>query len=93
MAALEKLEPGEMSEPVLSRLGWHLLVLKEKRGARVPAFEEVKTEVLALLQTEIREAAVKSLMAELRLKSVNPTRFLFYYPEVIGQSVPAAMPN
>lgn len=93
IAALAKLEPGKMSEPVLSRLGWHLLVLKEKRGARVPAFEEVKTEVLALLQTEIREAAVKSLMAELRLKSVDPTRFLFYYPEVIGQSVPAAMPK
>ena len=93
IAALVKLEPGKMSQPVLSGLGWHLLLLMEKREERVPSFKEVETEILAALQKEMREAAVKSLIDELRVRSVKPTCFLFYYPDVIERAVPSPMSN
>jgi parvulin-like peptidyl-prolyl isomerase len=93
VAAMAKLEFGKLSEPVLSGLGWHLLIVRERKGQRLPAFEEVRTEILGALQTEVRKSAMTSLFDELRSKSVNPNRFLESYPDVIGRAVPAQMPN
>jgi peptidyl-prolyl cis-trans isomerase D len=48
--ALFALKPGEVSEPVETEFGWHLVRLDELREARTRAFEEpgVQAELLAL---------------------------------------------
>lgn len=89
MQALEKLKVGEFSEPVLTRLGWHLFALLERQESRVPAFAEVREEILAMLTSKRREEAVKSLIAELRDRSQRPTQFVFYHPEIIDLAEPA----
>jgi parvulin-like peptidyl-prolyl isomerase len=73
--------PGDLSEQVFSvplkkpsapfrtRLGWHIIVVHERRAARVPEFTEVKAEIRARLDAAWREAAVKRLMDELRTKA------------------------
>jgi parvulin-like peptidyl-prolyl isomerase len=47
-------------------LGWHVIKLIEKKPARVPAFEEVRDEVLEMLRNEKREVAVRALLDRLR---------------------------
>ena len=42
--ALKKV--GDVSEPVLSKFGWHLILLEGKKEARQRPFEEVKKEIM-----------------------------------------------
>lgn len=41
------LEPGQVSEPVRSAAGWHLIKIEEKKDARVRPLEEVRDQIEA----------------------------------------------
>jgi parvulin-like peptidyl-prolyl isomerase len=60
MAHVEKLRVGETSPPLESKLGWHLLRVTERREARLPSFEEVRSEIEALLDLQQRTRAISS---------------------------------
>ncbi len=60
---------GEISAPFESHLGWHILVVQEKRPARVIEFAEVQNEITAMLESQWREATLQRLMQELRAKA------------------------
>ncbi len=60
---------GEISAPFESHLGWHILVVREKRPARKPDFPEVQDEITAMLESQWREVALKRLVNELRAKA------------------------
>jgi parvulin-like peptidyl-prolyl isomerase len=89
IAAVAKLKPGQFSAPVQTQLGWHLIALMERRDSRLPTFAEAQGEIAALLTSERREEAVRSLIAELRERSQRPTQFVFYHPQVIDHAEPA----
>ena len=52
-----------------TKLGWHVIRLIDKKPGRVPTIDEVKREVMALLRDQRREAAVRELLAELRVQA------------------------
>jgi peptidyl-prolyl cis-trans isomerase D len=57
-AALEKLKPGEISEPVKSPFGYHIIRLDNKTDERIKPLEEVKEEVIkAIKVTKARQKA------------------------------------
>lgn len=60
---------GETSAPFESRLGWHILIVREKHPARAATFEEAKDEVMAMLDREWREASIRRLLEDLRSKA------------------------
>lgn len=86
IAAVEKLKVGQYSDPVPTKLGWHLILVMERRASRLPTFEEVKDEILALLTSQRREEAVKRLLTELRQSA---GKSLIYHPQVIDRAEPA----
>ncbi|WP_395742474.1 peptidylprolyl isomerase [Prosthecobacter sp.] len=88
IAAVQKLRVGQISEPVETRLGWHLILVHERRTSRLPAFEEVKGEIAALLSSQRREAAVQGLLSELR-EQARRQQWLVYHAEVIARVHPA----
>ncbi len=49
-SALDKLKPGELSEPVLSPFGYHIIRLDEKKEARTKPLSEVKDQVVKSLK-------------------------------------------
>jgi peptidyl-prolyl cis-trans isomerase C len=61
MQAVEKLPLGKISDPVQTKLGWHLIRVDERRSSRLPKFEEVKAEIIAMLDQQRREKALKEL--------------------------------
>jgi hypothetical protein len=89
IAAVEHLKIGQSSEPVQTKLGWHLIILMERRDSRLPTFEEAQSEIAALLTTQRREAAVQQLLSDLRQRSQQPPLSVFYHAEVIDRTEPA----
>lgn len=85
IAAVEKLKVGQLSEPVQTQLGWHLLIVLERHASRLPALAEVTPEITALLTTKRREVALKVILTELRDRSPRP---VVYHAEVIDRAEP-----
>jgi parvulin-like peptidyl-prolyl isomerase len=60
---------GRPSTPFRTSLGWHIILVHERKAARQPAFAEVKDEIMARLDQPWREQAVKQLLQSLRDKA------------------------
>lgn len=73
-AAVVALEAGDVSEPVQTQFGWHVIKLNETRQADAPPLEEVQVEIA----TELRQKAVEKRIEELT-NAANVER-----PEVEG---------
>jgi hypothetical protein len=57
---------GKVSPPFQTKLGWHLVLVVEKRPARLPTYEEAKDEIVAKLDDEKRQAALQTILKDLR---------------------------
>ncbi|AXX99498.1 peptidylprolyl isomerase [Profundibacter amoris] len=58
--AVVTMKAGEISDPVQTQFGWHVLILNETRMKDAPPLEEVKGE----LEAEIQQKLVEQIMAD-----------------------------
>jgi peptidyl-prolyl cis-trans isomerase SurA len=63
------LKEGEVSEPVRTQFGWHVLKVEEKRSVNVAPFEQVKGELENRLKLQKTEKFVEQYVQELRQKA------------------------
>ncbi|HHS89354.1 MAG TPA: peptidylprolyl isomerase [Rhodobacteraceae bacterium] len=59
--AVLELEAGQISQPIETQFGWHVIKLNETRLKGAPELEEVRDELVAELQKAILEAELKKL--------------------------------
>jgi peptidyl-prolyl cis-trans isomerase C len=57
-----KLNKGDVSDPVKSQFGWHIIKVEDKRSKPVPPFEQVKTQV----ENFVIQRAQAAFIAKLR---------------------------
>jgi peptidyl-prolyl cis-trans isomerase C len=57
-----KLDKGQISDPVKTQFGWHVIKVEDKRTKPTPTFDEVKSQ----LQTYVAHHAQAELVANLR---------------------------
>lgn len=63
LAELEK--PGDVTGPVRSRFGWHLIRLDKQRDSEKPEWEDVKQQAIELARQRHAERIRKAYVAEL----------------------------
>ena len=63
--AVLKLKKGQVSEPVQTQYGWHIIKLENTRDLKLPALEDMK----ANLENSLQQQAIAKYIEELRSKA------------------------
>ena len=58
--------------PVETRFGWHVIKLEDKRNAKPPAFEEMRSRLSAELSRKIGGEYIESLRKKAKVERFNP---------------------
>ena len=83
-----RLAPGEVSEPVKSQFGWHVIKLEEKRVKSVPPFEEMKEQVEQYLTRKAQQDLVLKLRQNAKIERLDQPAEA--KPGEAGAAAPAA---
>ena len=65
--ACAAMEPGEISEPVKTQFGWHLIRLNKKEEGGKISYADAKTEIVRAITAEKQQAAYQSRVNQLKL--------------------------
>jgi len=66
------LEEGELSQPVQSQFGWHLIKLEERRVTQAPPLEQVRQQVAQQVLYQSYEAAIEAIKADVEVTIDDP---------------------
>ena len=66
-----KLEPGQISDPVKSQFGWHVIKVEEKRTKPAPSFEETKDQVESYLGRKAQQDLIMSLRKDAKIEKLD----------------------
>ena len=65
-----KLEKGQISEPVKTQFGWHVIKVDDKRIKPMPKFEEVKPQIEQFVTRKAQAELVTSLRASAKIEKM-----------------------
>ena len=68
-----KLKEGEISEPVKTQFGWHVIKVEDKRAKPVPKFEEVRPQIEQYVTRKAQAELVQSLRASAKIEKTYKT--------------------
>jgi peptidyl-prolyl cis-trans isomerase C len=63
-----KLEPGQVSDPVKSQFGWHIIKVEGKRMKTFPPFEQVKDQAARFVAQKAQTALITSLRDKAKIE-------------------------
>jgi peptidyl-prolyl cis-trans isomerase C len=66
-----KLQPGQLSDPVKSQFGWHVIRVEEKRAKPVPTFEETREQVEAYLGRKAQQDVIVGVRQDAKIERLD----------------------
>ena len=81
--AAAKLDKGQVSEPVKSEFGWHVIKLEDKRAKAFPPFETVKDQVARYVVQKAQSDEIVKLREAAKIERTEPA------PAAPGAAAPA----
>lgn len=67
-----KLKKGEVSDPVKTQFGWHLVKLEDRRVKQPPAFEIVKDRIIQSMLLKKAQQTAIALRSKAKIEIVDP---------------------
>ncbi len=72
-AVVFTLQKGQVSDPIKTQFGWHLVKLEDRRTKQPPAFEIVKDRIVQSLLLQKAQQTATGLRAKAKIEVVDPT--------------------
>lgn len=69
--AVFALDKGEMSEPVKTQFGWHVIKVEDKREKTPPSFDDVKERIVAALVQRKAQEVMQDLRSKAEVEIVD----------------------
>jgi peptidyl-prolyl cis-trans isomerase C len=66
-----KLENGQISEPVKTQFGWHVIKVEDKRNKPMPKFEDVKPQIEQFVTRKAQAELVTKLRADAKIERMD----------------------
>lgn len=66
------LQPGQISDPIQTEFGWHVIKVEDKRNRPLPSFDEVKDQLMASLVQNQLKTVVQGLRSSAKVEIVDP---------------------
>jgi peptidyl-prolyl cis-trans isomerase C len=63
-----KLEKGQISEPVHTRFGWHIIKVEDKRERQIPPFDQVRDQLATHLVRKAQAELITKLRADAKVE-------------------------
>ncbi len=70
--AVAKMEPGQVSDPVKSQFGWHIIKLDEKRAKTFPPLDQVRDQVARYVVQKAQSDLVSKLREGAKIERTEP---------------------
>ena len=70
-AAAFKLDKGQISDPVKTQFGWHVIKLEDKRTKPTPTFDQVKGQLENYVAHRAQAAMVEKLRAGANIERLD----------------------
>lgn len=67
-----KMKPGELSEPVKSQFGWHVINVQERRERSFPKLEAVRDQIERYVVQKAQSEAILSMRADAKIERTLP---------------------
>ncbi len=78
------LKPGDISDPVRTQFGWHIIKVTGRKPAGTTPFDEVKVQLITMLKNGNQRAATQETLKNLREKA--KVKILIPAPSAAGEA-------
>jgi len=85
-----KLQPGQVSDPVKSQFGWHIIKVEERRMRNFPPFEELKDQAARYVAQKAQSDLILQLHTAAKIERANEAGVLVPEPAPTPAATPSA---